>query len=94
MTGAPGAPRLLFVVEQPGRARRPPRPARRHPFLDISGRVSFEGERGLLSVAFPPDYGASGSLYVYYTDNGGNIRVDEFHRAQRHPSGSRLAPRR
>ena len=27
-----------------------------HPFLDISGLVAFEGERGLLSIAFPPDY--------------------------------------
>ena len=37
-------------------------------------------ERGLLSVAFPPDYRASGRLYVYYTDDLGNIRIDEFHR--------------
>ena len=61
-----------------GAARRPP--ARASPFLDISDLVSFEGERGLLSVAFPPDYASSGRFYVYYTDNDGNIRVDEFHR--------------
>ena len=44
------------------------------------GLVSFEGERGLLSVAFPPDYAQSGLFYVYYTDRQGNIRIDEFHR--------------
>jgi glucose/arabinose dehydrogenase len=81
VTGAPGSPRLLFVVEQPGRVvvlrggRR-----LRHPFLDISGLVSFEGERGLLSIAFPPDYAKSGRFYAYYTDRDGNIRIDEFHR--------------
>jgi glucose/arabinose dehydrogenase len=81
VTGAPGAPRLLFVVEQPGRVivLRGGHRLRR-PFLDISGLVSFEGERGLLSIAFPPDYGRSGRFYAYYTDRQGNIRIDEFHR--------------
>src|SRR4051794_13085684 len=57
VTGAPGLPRLLFVVEREGRIR-VLRNGRRldRPFLDISGLVSVEGERGLLSVAFPPDY--------------------------------------
>jgi glucose/arabinose dehydrogenase len=81
VSGAPGQPKLLFVVEQRGRIQ-VLRNGRRlgRPFLDISGLVSFEGERGLLSVAFPPDYGGSGRFYVYYTDNRGDIRVDEFRR--------------
>jgi glucose/arabinose dehydrogenase len=81
VTGAPGAPKLLFVVEQGGKVvvLRDGHRLRR-PFLDISGLVSFEGERGLLSIAFPPDYGRSGRFYAYYTDNQGNIRIDEFHR--------------
>jgi glucose/arabinose dehydrogenase len=82
VTGAPGFPKLLFVVEQPGRVevmRGGHRLGR--PFLDINGLVDDDGgERGLLSIAFPPDYAQSGSFYVYYTDNGGNIRVDEFKR--------------
>jgi glucose/arabinose dehydrogenase len=79
--GAPGFPKLLFVVEQPGRVavlrggHRLP-----HPFLDISDRVDFGGERGLLSIAFPPDYKRTRRLYAYYTDRQGNIRVDEFKR--------------
>ncbi len=81
VTGAPGVPRLLFVVEQPGRVivLRDGRRLRR-PFLDISSLVSFEGERGLLSIAFPPDYKRSGRFYAYYTDKQGNIRIDEFQR--------------
>jgi glucose/arabinose dehydrogenase len=89
VTGAPGSPRLLFVVEQGGKVvvLRGGHRLRR-PFLDISGLVSFEGERGLLSIAFPPDYARSGRFYAYYTDNQGNIRIDEFHRRSR----TRAAP--
>jgi glucose/arabinose dehydrogenase len=90
---APGYPKLLFVVEQPGRVE-VMRAGRKlgHPFLDIRDLVGYDGgERGLLSIAFPPDYRSSGRLYVYYTDNDGNIRVDEFRRrgATRAARGSR-----
>lgn len=92
VTGAPGFPKLLFVVEQAGRVR-VLRGGRRLPgtFLDIRSLVSFEGERGLLSIAFPPDYKRSGRFYVYYTDRQGDIRVDEFKRrgATRAARGSR-----
>jgi glucose/arabinose dehydrogenase len=92
VTGAPGYPKLLFVVEQPGRVvvlnggKRLPRP-----FLDLRGEVEYGGEQGLLSIAFPPDYRQSGSFYVYYNDNAGDIRIDEFKRAgaTRAASGSR-----
>jgi glucose/arabinose dehydrogenase len=64
---------------------------RRRPFLDISGLVASGGERGLLSIAFPPDYRQSRRFYVYYTDRDGDIRVDEFRRrsATRAARGSR-----
>ena len=82
VAGAPGFPSLLFVVEQPGRVM-----VLRNghelkaPFLDLTGLVGYDGdERGLLSIAFPPDYAQSRRFYVYYTDNDGNIRIDEFKR--------------
>jgi glucose/arabinose dehydrogenase len=94
VTGAPGFPRLLFVVEQGGTVRvlRGGKPVP-GAFLDIRGLVSFEGERGLLSIAFPPDYRSSHRFYVYYTDRAGNIRIDEFKRkgATRAARGSRRA---
>jgi hypothetical protein len=82
VAGAPGYPKLLFVVEQPGKVvvLRSGRKLRR-PFLDIRGLVGYGGERGLLSIAFPPDYRQSRRFYVYYTDDAGNIRIDEFRRA-------------
>jgi glucose/arabinose dehydrogenase len=82
IAGAPGYPKLLFVVEQQGEivvlkdGRRQARP-----FLDLRGRVDYEGERGLLSVAFPPDYKASGDFYVYYVDKRGSLQIDEYRRA-------------
>jgi glucose/arabinose dehydrogenase len=94
VTGAPGFPKLLFVVEQAGRVQ-VLRGGRRagHPFLDIAGLVSSGGERGLLSIAFPPDYARSRRFYAYYTDRRGSIRVDEFKRrsATRAARGSRRA---
>ena len=94
VTGAPGFPKLLFVVEQEGRVivlRNGRRQAQ--PFLDIRSLVSSGGERGLLSIAFPPDYERTGWLYVYYTDRQGNIEIDRFTRksATRAARGSRRA---
>jgi glucose/arabinose dehydrogenase len=81
VAGASGFPDLLFVVEQPGRIVVLRNGHRlRKPFLDLRDQVSYGGERGLLSVAFPLDYERSKRFYVYYTDSAGNIRIDEFKR--------------
>jgi glucose/arabinose dehydrogenase len=92
IAGAPGYPKLLFVVEQPGRVSVLRGGHRlRRPFLDLHKDVSYGGERGLLSIAFTPDYAKSRRFYVYYTDPQGNIRIDEFKRATptRAATGSR-----
>jgi len=94
VTGAPGFPKLLFVVEQGGAVRvlRGGHLVGR-PFLDVGALISSGGERGLLSIAFPTDYRQSRRFYVYYTDPTGNIRIDEFKRksATRAARGSRRA---
>lgn len=58
----------LFVVEQGGRIRvlahELLQPA---PFLDLSDRVLAGGERGLLGLAFHPDFARNGRLFVSYT---------------------------
>ena len=48
------------------------------PFLDIDPLVSSSGERGLLSVAFHPNYSANGFFYVNYTDTGGDTVVARY----------------
>lgn len=37
------------------------------PYLDITSRIECCGERGLLSMAFHPQFATNGLLYVYYT---------------------------
>jgi glucose/arabinose dehydrogenase len=69
----------IFVVEQGGRIRIIRNGVlEATPFLDIAGRVGCCGERGLLSVAFPPGYAAKGHFYVNYTDKAGNTVVARY----------------
>jgi glucose/arabinose dehydrogenase len=91
VTGAPGFPELLFVVEQEGEIQVLKGGKRAGSFLDIRSLVDYGGERGLLSLAFAPDYVRSKRFYVYYTDKSGAIQVDEFRRrgATRAAFGSR-----
>lgn len=85
-TPAPGEPNTLYVVQQGGLIRP----------LDLTNGtigatflnlpavpgVTFTsgGERGLLGLAFDPNYHdvTNGRLYVDYTDGSGNLTVDRF----------------
>jgi len=88
VTGPSGDQHRLFVVEQAGRIKlvvdgviQPT------PFLDVTSLVDFGGERGLLSLAFPEDYAASGLFYIAYTATGtGAVTVDEFQRDANNPN--------
>jgi glucose/arabinose dehydrogenase len=78
VTAPPGDDRL-FIVEKGGAIRvleggelAP------QPYLDLSDRVSTSGERGLLGLAFHPDFASNGRLFVHYTDGAGANRVVEF----------------
>jgi glucose/arabinose dehydrogenase len=65
----------IFVVEQPGRIRVVRNGVlQTTPFLDITGKVRSGSERGLLSVAFHPQYATNRFFYVYYTTRAsGNL---------------------
>jgi glucose/arabinose dehydrogenase len=72
----------LFVVEQRGRVRVLVNGREQgQPFLDISSIVQAGGERGLLSMAFAPNYARSGRFYVYFTDHTGDIRIRQYRRS-------------
>ena len=77
VTQPPGEREALYVVEQGGRIIRLGAGGERSTFLDLSGEISSGGERGLLSVAFAPDFPDSGLFYVDYTDPDGNTRIVE-----------------
>jgi glucose/arabinose dehydrogenase len=63
----------LFIVEQGGTIKIFQNGALiTSPFLNISGRVRFGGEQGLLGLAFPPNYVNKRYFYVYYTNLSGD----------------------
>lgn len=76
VTHAPGDGRL-FVVEQPGRIRRVTAAGElaREPYLDLTDLVGFGGERGLLSLAFHPDFVSNRHLFVSFTGQDGTSRL-------------------
>jgi glucose/arabinose dehydrogenase len=79
ITHAGDGSKRIFVVQQTGQIRIIQDGAlRAEPFLDLADRVSCCGERGLLSVAFPPDYAARGHFYVNYTNRSGDTVVSRF----------------
>jgi glucose/arabinose dehydrogenase len=79
MAAAPGDNQRYFIVLKEGEIDIVDDwKLRATPFLDISSRVSDDGERGLLSMAFDPDYLNNRRFYVYYTDNNGDIAISRF----------------
>jgi glucose/arabinose dehydrogenase len=47
-------------------------------FMNIASKVLDGGERGLLGLAFDPNFVTNRRLYVYYTRHGGDIVVSRF----------------
>lgn len=81
ITHAPGDPRHLWIVEQPGTIRvydLQSDTLLTTPFLSIPHLVSTGGERGLLSLAFHPNFPSNGRFFVNYTDRGGHTQVVEY----------------
>jgi glucose/arabinose dehydrogenase len=73
---------VFFVVEQAGRIRTlRNRNIEATDFLDLRSVVSSGGERGLLGLAFAPDYPASGRFFVNFTDRNGDTVVARFRRS-------------
>jgi glucose/arabinose dehydrogenase len=69
----------LFITEQTGTIRIfDALGLRATPFLDIRSIVLSAGERGLLSVAFHPQYRDNGFFFVYYTGRDGNNNVARY----------------
>src|SRR5689334_22412829 len=66
----------LFIVEQKGKVKiwreghLLPRP-----FIDVADRISNGEERGLLGLAFEPNYAQTGRFYLYYTDENGDVTI-------------------
>ncbi len=84
MIQAPNDTARWFVVEQGGVVRvfaNLPAVATSAVFIDISGRVTMDGEAGLLGMAFHPNFPADSRAYLFYSHTDGpNLvsRLSEF----------------
>lgn len=73
---------VQFVVQQAGRIRVVRNGAiLGTDFLTLEGSLSCCGERGLLGLAFAPDYASSGRFYVNFTNVAGDTVVARFTRS-------------
>lgn len=70
----------LFVVQQNGIIKiiQPNGTVNASNFLNISSKINFGGERGLLGLAFHPQYSVNGYFFVYYNNPAGNIIVARY----------------
>lgn len=80
ITSARDTTNRLFIIEQPGRIRvRQPGATTTTVFLDITAKVLSGGERGLLGLAFHPQFATNGRFFVNYTDRpNGNTVIAEY----------------
>jgi glucose/arabinose dehydrogenase len=82
----------LFVVEQEGKIKvlQPPDYTTVSVFLDLTDKVTQGGgERGLLGLAFHPDYASNGRFYVNYTRNTDHDTiVEEYRRSSGNPNAA------
>jgi glucose/arabinose dehydrogenase len=80
VTHAPGDESRQFVVQQLGQIVIVRNGSiLKTPFLNIAIQISAGGERGLLGLAFHPQYQTNGRFFVYYTDPDGDITIAEYH---------------
>lgn len=70
----------LFVVQQGGLIRilNTDGTINSTPFLNLSSLLSTGGERGLLGLAFHPNYAANGYFFVNYTNTAGNTVIARY----------------
>ncbi|MEJ2706351.1 MAG: PQQ-dependent sugar dehydrogenase [Anaerolineales bacterium] len=77
----------FFIVEQAGRILiYQDGQLNNQAFLDISQEVSYGSERGLLGLAFHPNYAQNGYFYVNYTDRNGNTVIARFQVSAQDPA--------
>ena len=92
VTNAGDGTKRLFVVERAGIIKVvQPGSNVATEFLNITAKTTQDGERGLLGLAFHPDYATNRRFFVYYTQaSDGAIHIGEYQASQ----GIRMLPTR
>lgn len=80
IVASPTSDNRLFVVQQSGTIKIVNENGTIAPdnFLNISNLITFGGERGLLGLAFHPQFLTNRYFFVYYNNLQGSIRVSRF----------------
>ena len=81
VTSAPGDDDRLFVLEKSGHIEiisRETGQKESTPFLNISGEISTNSERGLLGIAFHPNYQQNGQFFVNVTNPSGTTEIRRY----------------
>src|SRR3712207_1385469 len=76
VTAAPGDNNRLFILEKGGAVRlynRTTNTLQTTPYLTVPASTS--GERGLLGMAFAPDFATTGTFYLSYTRSDGDLTI-------------------
>ncbi|REC44676.1 PQQ-dependent sugar dehydrogenase [Chryseobacterium pennipullorum] len=70
----------LFVVQQNGIIKiiQPDGTVNASNFLNVTSKIVYGGERGLLGLAFHPQYPTNGYFFVYYNNTAGNVVVARY----------------
>jgi len=78
----------LFVVEQDGIIKiiQPNGVVHTTAFLNIQNLTNASGERGLLGLAFDPNYTTNGYFYVNYTTNNGSTVIARYQVSSTNPN--------
>jgi glucose/arabinose dehydrogenase len=83
---SPTHPNVQMVVEQGGRVRVVQGGVLlAQDFLNLTGTTLFDGEQGLLGLAFAPDYASSGRVYVNFVNMAGDTVIARFLRSAGNP---------
>jgi len=61
------------------------------PYLDIDDMILTEGEKGLLGLAFHPDYASNGFFYINYTNSDSDTRIARYKVSASNPDSAVLA---
>jgi glucose/arabinose dehydrogenase len=77
----------LFVTQQNGLIRilKSDGTINANPFLNISNLTTTDSERGLLGLAFHPEYQDNGFFYINYTNLNGNTVIARYTRSATNP---------
>jgi len=79
-TAPPGDTQWLFILEQSGTIRRLNLQSGEldaQPFFEVPN-IQSGGERGLLGLAFHPDFAQNGLFYINCTDQSGNTNIRRY----------------